>query len=85
MSDQVNFGKHPHRVGIARRGHGDQWVVVNGGTGWDTAEVLNRDGQWEDEPRTSERTPEFIARTRFPRAEAERLARLMVASYERAE
>ncbi|ONH58342.1 hypothetical protein CcI49_23085 [Frankia sp. CcI49] len=73
MTDQFNFGEHPHRYGIARRGHDDSWAVLNGGTGWDTAEVLNRDGQWEWEPRPSERTEDFVARTRFPFDEAKAL------------
>lgn len=49
----------------ARRRHGEDafpsaWAVVLNGS-W----VLNREGQWEDEPSPSSRTPEFLARTRW--------------------
>lgn len=36
------------------------WAVVLNGS-W----VLNRAGEWEDEPMPSSRTPEFLARTRW--------------------
>ncbi len=70
MTDQFNLGEHPNRIGVARRGYPDSWAVLNGGTGWEPAEVLNRDGEWEIEPRNSERTEEFVQRTRFPFDEA---------------
>lgn len=70
MTDQFNLGERPNRVGVARRGYPDSWAVLAGGTGADVAEVLNRDGEWEIEPRTSDRDEAFIARTRFPLDEA---------------
>ncbi len=38
----------------------DLWAVICNGT-----DNLNKDGQWEWEPRPSERTDEFLTRCRF--------------------
>ena len=47
----------------------DTWAITNIGT------CLNRDGHWEYEPRPSNRTDEFLKRTRFTLNEAlEKLA-----------
>ena len=48
---------------IEKRGEG--WYVVK-----DEPNVLNRDGKWEYEPMPSNRTEEFIERTRFSMIEA---------------
>ena len=52
---------------VESRGDG-AWAVKNGGS------VLNVDGVWEWEPSPSNRTDEFIARTRFDREDAFRRA-----------
>lgn len=52
---------------VESRGDGT-WAIKNGGC------VLNVDGVWEWEPSPSDRTDEFIARTRFDRDDAFRLA-----------
>jgi hypothetical protein len=49
---------------IASRGHG-KWAVTDR-----FQNVLNRDQEWEHEPMPSNRTDEFIARTRFSLDEA---------------
>lgn len=56
---------------VESRGDGT-WAIKNGGC------VLNVDGVWEYEPSPSNRTPEFIARTRFGLAEAMARARSAV-------
>ena len=66
---KADVGPRENRVGIARRGE-DSFAVLNGGTGWDMTEALTRDGEWEMEPRTSDRDEEFLARARFPLDEA---------------
>lgn len=58
------FGEHHY---VESRGDGT-WAVKNGGC------VLNVDGVWEYEPNPSNRTDEFIARTRFDRDDAFRRA-----------
>lgn len=52
---------------VESRGDGT-WAIKNGGC------VLNVDGVWEWEPSPSNRTDEFIARTRFDRDDAFRRA-----------
>lgn len=65
---EIPYGSHHSEViQISYRGS-DNWVVIQFG------EVLNRDEQWEYEPLPSNRTDEFIARTRFPLIEAISLA-----------
>ena len=53
---------------MERRGP-DAWAVREG------ASVVNRDGGREPEPMPSSRDESFIARTRFPLAEALKIAR----------
>lgn len=55
-------------IRVERRGP-DVWAVL------EMASVVNRDGEREHEPMPSSRDEEFIARTRFPLAEALRVAR----------
>jgi hypothetical protein len=55
-------------IRVERRGP-DAWAVREG------ASVVNRDGGREHEPMPSSRDEAFIARTRFPLAEALRIAR----------
>lgn len=57
MSYRVNA-----TVTLERRA-GDTWSVCRG------SDVLNRDGEWENEPPPSERSDNFIERTRFATAE----------------
>jgi hypothetical protein len=49
------------------------WIEYRG-SGWtcvtDSNEVLNKSGKFEYEPSPSNRTEEFIARTRFPTAKS---------------
>lgn len=58
------LGEHHY---VESRGDGT-WAIKNGGC------VLNIDGEWEWEPSPSNRTDEFIARTRFDRDDAFRRA-----------
>lgn len=55
-------------IRVERRGP-DAWAVR------EMASVVNRDGEREPEPTPSSRDEDFIARTRFPLAEALRIAR----------
>ena len=55
------------RVAIESRGDG-KWAIINGGMCW------TRDGEWEYESMPSNRTDEFIARTRYTLEEAFKLA-----------
>lgn len=66
---RVDVDPRDHRIGVARRGE-DSFAVLNGGTGWDMTEVLNRDGEWEMEPRASDRGEDFLARARWTLDEA---------------
>ena len=50
------------QVMIEARGF-DAWAVV------DAIFVLNREGEWEYEPQPSNRSDEFLARTRFATAQ----------------
>lgn len=61
-------------IRVERRGP-DAWAVREG------ASVVNRDGGREPEPMPFSRDEAFIARTRFPLAEALRIARALVAGH----
>lgn len=61
-------------IRVERRGP-DAWAVREG------ASVVNRDGGREHEPMPSSRDEAFIARTRFPLAEALRIARARAAGH----
>lgn len=52
----------PNEATIEWRG-GNAWTIVRFG------EVLNKDGNWEYEPRTSNREDDFIERTRYKSAQ----------------
>lgn len=56
------------RITVEERG-GGKWCI------YDTGDVLNDEGEWEYEPRPSSRDEAFLARTRFDRETAIRLAK----------
>jgi hypothetical protein len=65
---RFDFGDDPyHRLRVERRGDGE-WAVAAGANG--SAEVLNSDGDWEHEPRSSDRDDDFLGRARFTLDEA---------------
>lgn len=68
---QVGAGRNA--IFIEDRGNG-KWAVSNG------CSVLATDGEWEYEPRPSNRDDDFLARTRFTLDEAKRRA---VEAYEK--
>ena len=61
---------YPCGVQIESRGK-HTWAIVDMGV------VLNRNGEWEDEPHPSDRNEAFIARTRFQLDEAWELAQTL--------
>lgn len=71
-SFEINRDKFTGGVTVERRQQlsgPDRWAVVDGRA------VLNTDGEWEYEPLPSNRTDEFLLRTRFSLEEALKLGR----------
>lgn len=68
-TDMDSLEGHLSGVTVVWRGL-DMWAVTQL-----PGRCLNRDGEWEYEPRPSERDEEFLARCRFTRDEAVQKAR----------
>jgi len=70
--DEYTFSdKYVWTITVEERGEG-RWAVKN------PFYVLNSGGMWEREPNPSDRDDDFLARCRFTREEALRLAKVAV-------